>query len=96
MPNKIHDDFEELPATIESARKAAKEKPGRYGGRYVARRYNRKERKTEWFVLDDDDPDVYRDDESLDVIAQVTPTAVNAIGRARHWLREDGTFKFND
>lgn len=73
---------------------AAADKPGRYGGRYVGRRYNRAERRDDVFILDDDDPELYRDDETLDLIAQVTPKAVLPMGRCRYWLNSDGSINW--
>lgn len=65
-----------------TARFLAGQSPGRYGGRYIARD------RDEVIVLDDDDPELYPD---ADIIAQVTPNAVYAIGAAREWLMEDGS-----
>ena len=90
----LQTDWDELTAACRRAMQLAAQSPGRYGGRYVARKWNAQRQQTEFFVLDDDDPERYRDDEALDILAQVTPTKVYGIGRARHWLREDGTVWF--
>ncbi len=55
------------------AMKLAATSPGRYGGRYIAREGEGV------VVLDDDDPERYPD---ANVLAQVTPDTVYAIGRA--------------
>lgn len=80
-----------LEQALKDGMQAATEKPGRYGGRYVARQYDRAAKADRYLVLADDDPDLYRDDESLDVLAQCTPKTAYGIGRARHWINEDGT-----
>jgi hypothetical protein len=87
-------DWTELPEVCRQAMQAAAEKPGRYGGRYVARRYNRREDRTEFLVLEDDDPILYQDDETLDILAQVTPTKVLGVGHMRDFLAEDGKVYF--
>lgn len=87
-------DVDAIKAACEKAMKAAATKPGRYGGRYVAERYNHKTKKRDVIVLDDDDPELYRDDETLDIFAQATPAKVYGIGRARYWLAEDGTVTY--
>ena len=86
-------DWNKLTAVCDKAMKLAAESPGRYGGRYVARGLTEEDG---FFVLPDDDPDLYRDDESLDILAQVTPTKVHAIGGARRFLNEDGSVDFGD
>jgi len=86
-------DAQAIKAACDKARELAVSKPGRYGGRYVAERYNPNTKRQDVIVLDDDDPDRYRDDETLDIFAQATPTKVYGIGRARHWLLEDGTVR---
>lgn len=82
-------DWAKLTKACNDAMALASEKPGRYGGRYVARKGD------EFVVLDDDDPDKFRDDESIDILAQATPTKVHAIGRARNFLNEDGSVEFH-
>ena len=63
--------------------KLAATSPGRYGGRYIAR-----EGEDRVIVLDDDDPERYPD---ANLIAQVTPDTVHAIGHAGRWLNADGS-----
>lgn len=86
-------DLEALELTIREARLKASVKPGRYGGRYVARIY-RPLLGDRFIVLDDDDPDVYREDIILDVICQATPKKVYGLGHARNWINTDGTIDY--
>lgn len=88
-------EWEGLPQRLQEGMAAARENPGRYGGRYVGRRYDKKIKKTIFMVLDDDDPDLYRDDEKLDILAQCMPHKVHPIGRARHYIKEDGSVSFD-
>lgn len=91
-------DWSKLTQACQQAMKLAAEKPGRYGGRYVgrldAKKVNGKWIDGDFIVLDDDDPDAVP--KHVDVLAQVTPTKVYAIGGARNYLREDGTVSFHD
>lgn len=80
-------DFEKLTAVCKHAMTLAAESPGRYGGRYVARNT-----QDEIVVLDDDDPETVADD--IDVLAQVTPDRVWAVGHARGYLNDDGSVTF--
>lgn len=82
--------FDKLPSVHKEAMVMAAESPGRYGGRYVGRRYNQATREDEYEILDDDDPELYRNDKALDILAQVTPTKVYGIGHARYWITADG------
>ena len=84
-------DWEQLTKACKEAMKLAAESPGLYGGRYVARSCP----KGEFIVLEDDDPDRYNNDESVDIIAHVQPDIVHPIGRARNYLKEDGSVVFN-
>lgn len=92
----IRDEFAELPAVLRQGMQAAAERPGRYTGRYVARKYDKAAERTVFMVLDDDDPDLYRDDESLDILAQCRPDKVYGIGSARNWINEDGSLDFGN
>jgi hypothetical protein len=83
-------DWNELTEKCREAMSLAANNPGRYGGRYVARRDNR----DGFFVMDDDDPEQIPDD--VDVLAQVTPKAVYPIGRARNYLLSDGRVEFQN
>lgn len=91
-----------LTTACREAMKAAAIEPGRYGGRYVARKMDYGFRggnynvRTMFVILADDDPDVYRDDESLDILAQCMPTKVHAIGGARSYLQPDGSVVFGN
>jgi len=87
-------DWTKLTEACHEAMKQATEKPGRYGGRHVARKYNRKTKQTEFLVLSDDDLDRVRDP-YLDVLAQVMPTKVCPIGGARNYLQPDGSVVFD-
>jgi hypothetical protein len=59
--------WDELRHACRVAMVLAAEEPGRYGGRYVARSWV--DGRTLFIVLADDDPDVYQDDDDLDVLA---------------------------
>jgi hypothetical protein len=83
----------ELEAEISRAKQLATSKPGRYGGRYVARRYDRASGSDLFVTLEDDDPDTVAD--GWDVLAQVTPSKVYGIGHARNYIRPDGTVDYN-
>jgi hypothetical protein len=86
-------DKEAVARACREAMDAAKTKPGRYGGRYVARKYDRKLGADVYLVLEDDDPAKYARKTSLDIFAQAVPDKVHPIGRARWWLNEDGTVR---
>lgn len=86
--------WNELTTRCHEAMKLAAKKPGRYGGRYVGRRYLKVEKRDEFVVLADDDPSTVPKD--VDVLAQVTPYTVYPIGRARFYLLADGTVSFPD
>jgi hypothetical protein len=81
-------DWPEFTTACIKAMQAAKESPGRYGGRYVGRNA-----QGEFVVLPDDDPDVIEDPE-LDIMAQATPNQVYGIGHVRNYLQADGTVTF--
>lgn len=81
--------FDDIERVLAVAKVHAQHDPGRYGGRYVARQYVNGQ--DEFVVLEDDDPEKYRDDENIDVIAHVTAEAAHGIGHARHWINSDGT-----
>jgi len=80
-------DFHAVTQACRAAMKTARQSPGRYGGRYVARN---EEGTVE--VLTHDDPDLLTDE--WDVLAHVQPDKVYPVGRARTWLNEDGTTTF--
>ncbi len=84
-------DYSQLPIICQQAMKLASTQPGRYGGRYVARRYNKLTKSDEFLVLGDDDPELFKDDESLDILAQATPKCILPFGQARTWLGKDGS-----
>lgn len=84
-------DWTQLEIVCKRAMQAAAEKPGRYGGRHVGRRYDKAAGKTVFVVLEDDDWDLVPDD--VDVLAQCTPQCVNSIGPAARYLRSDGTVR---
>lgn len=88
--------WEKLPAVCKEAMRLAAESPGRYGGRYVARRYNAETQLDEFLILDGDDPEDYPEDpeDTLDILAHVAPDEVRPVGSARHWLNRDGTVDF--
>lgn len=86
--------WNDLTVKCQEAMRAAAAKPGRYGGRYVARRYDRVAETDVFMVCDDDDPDAYRADESIDILAHVIPTEVRPLGYARTYLQSDGTVCF--
>lgn len=92
----LKDEFADVPRVCAEAMKAAAEKPGKHGGRYVARRFNKTTQHTEWMILDDDDFELYRADESLDIVAQATPKRIYPMGPARNWLNADGSTNFKD
>lgn len=85
-------DWTQLETVCKKAMQAATEKPGRYGGRYVGRRFNKTTRASEFVILDDDDGDEVPDD--VDVVAQCTSERVNPIGAAARYLQADGTVNF--
>ncbi|MHC4406868.1 MAG: hypothetical protein ACYTG0_45205 [Planctomycetota bacterium] len=80
-------DFHAVTMACKAAMKKAKQMPGRYGGRYVARNNAGIVR-----VLTHDDPDLLG--EEWDVIAHCTPDKVLPIGHARNWLNDDGSVTF--
>lgn len=84
------DKWQEL---TECCREAVNMPPGRYGGRYVGRKYDRKAKRDVFLILDDDDPETIPDD--VDVLAHVYRGKVCPIGRARYWLNADGTVDFS-
>ena len=93
---RLDEEWARLPAVLREAMQVAAKKPGRYGGRYVARRYNRGQKRTEFLILASDDPDAYRDELDIDILAQATPDAIHAIGCARHYIHADGHLEFHD
>jgi len=85
-------EIDELEKALADARKAATEKPGPYGGRYVARRYDRKAKKDVYIVCKTDDPNGKESkDDSLDILCHVRPDACYGIGFARNYVNLDGT-----
>lgn len=93
LSNLYRPDWNQLTITCQQAMEFAKRNPGRYGGRYVGR--HQVDGRTEFLILADDDPSLdYGPD--IDILAQVTPHAVHAIGGARFYLRVDGTVDFGD
>lgn len=90
-------DATQVKAICDAGRQAATEKPGRYGGRYVARiseKVNGQWRER-YEVLPDDDPALCDSPawRKWDVFAQCTPDTVHPIGPARRWLNSDGTLR---
>ena len=49
-------DFDAIEKKLKEGIAVATLHPGRYGGRYVGRRYNKFKQETEKLVLDDDNP----------------------------------------
>jgi len=103
MPSDTN--WAELTERCREAMVAAKEKPGRYGGLYVGRYYDKKNKVTVFAILADDDPDTYHKEtvtlldgskmpKEFDVMAQATPKRVYPIGFARTYLLPDGTVDF--
>ena len=88
----MNTDWPQLTEACLAGMRAAADQPGRFGGRYVARRINGDQ--NEFHVLGDDDPNKYAADSEWDVIAQATPTEVHGIGRARCYLHRDCTVHF--
>lgn len=88
----ITDDFTTIEATLKQAMADAKIKPGRYGGRYVSRRFDKATKRDVYEVMKNDDPRT-KDAQNIniDILAQVMPTKVIPIGRARYWINQDGT-----
>lgn len=92
--------MELLQAALKAGMQAAGEKAGLHGGRYVAEQA-RKGTETlftphdppMFVVLDDDDPKLYNDRLDLDIHAHCTPTKCYGIGRARHYIMEDGSIR---
>lgn len=68
----------ELTVICRAAMALAEVSPGPYGGRYVARTDTLGKPWVEnlYFILPDDDPDRWRDDDRFDIIAHVTPKEV--------------------
>lgn len=95
---RSQDRFADLEHYLKLAMTLAGERPGRYGGRYVAWLENSalKPHCGAWVILDDDDPDKYRHIVILDIVAYVTPYRCYGVGRARHWITEDGTVDLSD
>ena len=87
MPDR---DWNQLTLACREAMACAAIRPGRYGGRYVAW----SDRARTWIVLWDDDPELFKHDESLDIYAQCLPGKVQPIARAREYLQADGTVVF--
>lgn len=85
-------DAKAIKEACDKAMKAAAERPGRYGGRYVSRWYDRQKNVDVYEVLEDDDPEKYRGRkwEKHDIFAQVTSAQVYPLGRARYWLDGQG------
>ncbi len=86
------DDFDVIDATLKQAMAAAKESPGMFGGRYVARSYDKKAGKDIYTVLSTDDPEskaVRRRD--IDILAHAHPDKCYGIGHSRAWINPDGT-----
>jgi hypothetical protein len=87
-------DLDRIELTLKEAMAAAGIRPGPYGGRYVARRWDENARETVWFVMSTDDPEsVEAKDPKADIHAHVLPNKVWPVGRARYWINEDGTVK---
>ena len=76
-------DFDEVQKACRLALGMVETQHGPYGGLYVIRTGSVIE------ILKHDDPDKLRPDD--DVLAHVQPGIVAAMGRARFWLKADGT-----
>lgn len=96
LMKKLDETWARLPGVLRLAMDLAAKSPGKYGGRYVARTYNRSAKRTEFLVLAGDDPDAYRDELDLDILAQAMPTHINAIGAARQYIHADGHLEFHE
>lgn len=98
LKDKIAESWAKLPKVLRDAMELAKIAPGRYGGRYVGRVYNRTAKRDEFVICDDDDPEKYHNDSDcdLDILAQATPTKIHPIGGARNYINADGTIEFHE
>lgn len=86
--------WDKVGPTCQEAMQAAAEKPGRYGGRYVGRRYDKANNEDLLVILDDDDPKTVPDE--IDVLCHVTPGRVLPVGRMRHFMDDQGNVTFPD
>lgn len=84
-------DAGDIKAICQAGMAAAATRPGRYGGRYVARLGM--DHAEALVLLGDDDPEKYDHITDIDIFAQCVPGKVHPVGRARHWLNEDGTLR---
>jgi hypothetical protein len=85
--------WNELTERCREAMAKSHTSPGRYGGLYVGRRYDRNAKRDVFLILEDDDPETVPND--IDVLAHVYKGKVCPIGHARYWLGEDGTVDFS-
>lgn len=96
LMKKLDETWARLPGVLRQAMETAAKAPGKYGGRYVARTYNRSAQRTEFLILASDDPDAYRDEQDIDILAQAMPDRINAIGSARSYIYPDGHLEFHE
>jgi hypothetical protein len=92
---------QEITNTFRQAMELAKLNPGRYGGRYVGRIYNRETKQDEYVICEDDDPKRFNEggdlfNDKLDILAQCTPTKCYGIGRWRNFVNADGSVDFGE
>ncbi len=85
-------DLDRIEAVIKEAMALARTKPGLYGGRYVARKYDAKNKKDIYFVMETDDPDSKEaKNPKADILCHAQANKVYGIGFARNWINLDGT-----
>jgi hypothetical protein len=85
-------DLDAIEATLAKAMQLAAEKPGKYGGRYVGRRYDKKANIDRYVICDDDDPEgPESQDQTLDIFALARPDDVFGLGHFRYFINRDGT-----
>lgn len=77
-------DFEALCV---AAMNVSRRNPGKYGGRYVA------EYKGNIILLTDDDPELYRENEDLDILAHCNPEGCAGVGRMGPYVNKDGSLQ---
>lgn len=87
-------DWGELTKKLRQAKLEAAQHPGRYGGRYVGRRWNKRTKRSDFLILDDDDPDKIPAD--VDVLAIAKPDVIHPLGGAGRFIQPDGTIDFGD
>lgn len=84
-------DWNDFTSKAKQAMQLAKTKPGRYGGRYITRHYDKKTKQDVISIHDDDDPETLP--EELDALAHARPDGISGIGRMRHFINSDGTVR---